>query len=66
MANSITLAKTYTNLLDEVYQQAALTADLESDASLARAGANANEIVIPKISSQMTVKTALITARYSR
>lgn len=50
MANSITLAKTYTNLLDEVYQQAALTADLESDASLARAGANANEIVIPKIS----------------
>ena len=50
MANNIQLAKIYTNLLDEVYQQNALTAVLESDASLARAGANANEIVIPKIS----------------
>lgn len=50
MANSISLAKVYTDLLDEVYKQSALTAVLESDASLARAGANANEIVIPKIS----------------
>ena len=50
MANSIALAKVYTNLLDEVYKNSALTAVLESDASLARAGANANEIVIPKLS----------------
>ena len=50
MANSIALSKVYTNLLDEVYQQSALTAVLESDASLAKQGANANEIVIPKIS----------------
>lgn len=50
MANSIQLSKVYTNLLDEVYQQSALTAVLESDASLARQGANANEIVIPKLS----------------
>ena len=50
MPNTIQLAKVYTNLLDEVYQQSALTAVLESDASLARQGANANEIVIPKIS----------------
>ena len=50
MANSIALSKVYTNLLDEVYQQSALTAGLESDASLARQGANANEIVIPKLS----------------
>ena len=50
MANNIQLSKIYTSLLDEVYQQAALTADLESDASLARAGANANEIIIPKLS----------------
>ena len=50
MANSIALAKVYTNLLDEVYQQSALTAVLESDASLARQGANANEIIIPKLS----------------
>lgn len=48
--NTIALAKTYTGLLDEVYQQSALTAVLESDATLARAGANANEIVIPKLS----------------
>ena len=50
MANNIALAKVYTNLLDEVYQQSALTAVLESDATLARQGANANEIVIPKLS----------------
>ena len=50
MANSIALAKVYTNLLDEVYQQSALTAVLESDATLARQGANANEIIIPKLS----------------
>ena len=50
MPNSIQLSKVYTNLLDEVYQQSALTAVLESDASLARPGANANEIVIPKLS----------------
>ena len=49
MPNSIQLSKVYTNHLDEVYQQSALTAVLESDASLARQGANANEIVIPKL-----------------
>ena len=50
MANSIALSKVYTNLLDEVYQQSSLTAVLESDATLSRQGANANEIVIPKLS----------------
>ena len=50
MANSIALSKVYTNLLDEVYKNSALTAVLESDATLARQGANANEIVIPKLS----------------
>jgi len=48
MANTIALAKKYVAMLDEVYKLAALTADLESDASLAREGANTNEIVIPK------------------
>lgn len=52
MANTIALAKKYTALLDEVYQLNALTADLESDASLTREGANANEIVIPKMTLQ--------------
>ena len=49
MANSITKFKKYIDLLDEVYKNAALTAGLESDASLAQQGANANEIVIPKM-----------------
>ena len=52
MANSIATFKKYIDLLDEVYKQASLTAVLESDATLARAGANANEIVIPKLSMQ--------------
>lgn len=50
MANAITKFKTYIALLDEVYKQASLTADLDSDSTLVKAGANANEIIIPKIS----------------
>ena len=50
MSNSIALAKKYTALLDEVYKLSALTNALESDGSLVRAGANANEIVVPKTS----------------
>ncbi|MGN0637713.1 MAG: hypothetical protein ACI4J0_05035 [Huintestinicola sp.] len=48
--NTITLAKKYASLLDETYRENAKTAVLESDAALAREGANANEIVIPKLS----------------
>ena len=50
MANSITLSKNYIPLLDEVYKKASLTTVLDSDASTARQGANANEILIPKLS----------------
>lgn len=50
MANSIAKFKKYVPLLDEVYKKEALTSDLDSDESLVQAGANANEIVIPKIS----------------
>ena len=50
MANSIAKFKKYIDLLDEVYKNAALTSVLDSDASLAQQGANANEIVIPKLS----------------
>lgn len=49
MPNTITLAKNYTKLLDEVYRQASVTADLISDSSMMRAGANANEILYPQI-----------------
>lgn len=50
MANAITKFKNYIDLLDEVYKNASLTSVLDGDQSLVRAGANANEIVIPKIS----------------
>ena len=50
MANNITLAKNYTDLLDEVYKNASVTADLTSDASMMRAGANAKEILYPQVS----------------
>ena len=50
MANNITLAKNYSALLDEVYQNASVTADLTGDASMARAGVNVNEICYPQIS----------------
>lgn len=50
MANAITKFKKYVTLLDEVYKNASLTSVLDSDATLAREGANANEIIIPKIS----------------
>lgn len=50
MPNNIALAKKYVDLLDEVYKVSALTSILDSDMSLSRAGANTNEIVIPKIS----------------
>ena len=50
MANAITKFKKYINLLDEVYKLASVTADLDGDSTLVRAGANTNEIIIPKIS----------------
>lgn len=50
MPNSIALSKNYVPLLDEVYKKASLTSILDSDASLAKKGANANEILIPKLS----------------
>lgn len=49
MPNNIVLAKSYTSLLDEVYRNASVTADLISDTSMMRAGANANEISYPQI-----------------
>lgn len=50
MPNSIALAKNYTSILDEVYKNASVTADLTSDNTMVRAGANANEIVYPQLS----------------
>lgn len=50
MPNSITLFKKYIDMLDEVYKVSAKSSILDIDGSLVRAGANANEVVIPKIS----------------
>lgn len=50
MGNTIEKFKKYVPLLDEVYKKAALTAVLDSDSSLAKEGANANELIIPKLS----------------
>ena len=49
MANAITKFKQYVTLLDEVYKTSAKTSVLDGAAELARQGANADELVIPKI-----------------
>ncbi|MEG1396091.1 MAG: hypothetical protein RSC82_03850 [Oscillospiraceae bacterium] len=52
MPNAITLAKQFVPLLDAVYKLAALTSDLDGNPDLVRQGANANELIIPKMSMQ--------------
>lgn len=52
MANAITLAKQFIPILDEVYKLASLTSDLDGAAELVRQGANANELIIPKLDMQ--------------
>lgn len=49
MANAIELFKTYTTLLDEVYKNASLTSVLDGANELVSQGANANELIVPKI-----------------
>lgn len=50
MPNTIILAKQFIPILDEVYKLASLTSDLDGAAELARQGANAGELIIPKLS----------------
>lgn len=52
MPNAITLAQQFVPLLDEVYKLASLTADLDGNPDLVRQGANANELIIPKLTMQ--------------
>lgn len=52
MANSIALRKSYSTLLDEVYKLTSLTAVLDGPNELVKEGANANEILVPKMSMQ--------------
>lgn len=50
MPNNIILAKQFIPILDEVYKLASLTSDLDGSPELARQGANAGELIIPKLS----------------
>ena len=50
MANSITLAMQFIPILDEIYKLASLTSKLDGAPELVSQGANANELIIPKLS----------------
>ena len=52
MANAITLAQKFIPMLDAVYKNASLTAKLDGNPDLVQQGANANELIIPKMSMQ--------------
>ena len=52
MANTIQLRKQYATMLDLVYKKASLTAILDGPTELIKEGANANEILIPKLDMQ--------------
>jgi hypothetical protein len=50
MPNKIEFRKNYTSILDRVYQKASVSGCLTSPKTMARAGAHAKEILVPKIS----------------
>ena len=50
MANKIASARNYTGILDEVYQRASVSSILNSPRRMVRAGRNAKEVMIPKVS----------------
>ena len=50
MANNIAFSRNYTAIIDEVYQRAGVSNVLNSGRRMMRAGHNAKEILIPKIS----------------
>jgi len=50
MPNNIAFARNYTSVIDEVYQRASVSGVLNSGRRMVRAGHNAKEILIPKIS----------------
>lgn len=49
-SNNIAFARNYTSVIDEVYQRASVSGVLNSGRRIVRAGHNAKEILIPKIS----------------
>ncbi len=51
MPNSIAFAKSYASVIDEVYQRASVSSVLNSGRRMVRAGHNAREVMVPKISA---------------
>lgn len=49
MTNQIAAIRNYTNILDAVYQKASMSGCLTSGGRMVRAGKNAKEIMVPKI-----------------
>ena len=49
-SNNIAFVRNYTSVIDEVYQRAGVSGVLNSDRRMVRAGHNAKEIMVPKIS----------------
>lgn len=49
-SNNIAFARNYTSVIDEVYQRSSVSGVLNSGRRMVRAGHNAKEILIPKIS----------------
>ena len=49
-SNNIAFSRNYTAVIDEVYQRASVSGVLNSGRRMVRAGHNAKEILIPKIS----------------
>ena len=49
MPNNLEKFKQFTTLLDEVYKQASTTSDFDMPSHLVKAGQNANEIIVPKL-----------------
>lgn len=48
--NSIAFTRSYTTILDEVYQRAPVSSVLNSGRRMVRTGHNAREVMVPKIS----------------
>ena len=49
-SNSIAFAKNYASVINEVYQRASVSSVLNSGRRMVRAGRNAREVMVPKIS----------------
>lgn len=61
-SNNIAFARNYTSVIDEVYQRASVSGVLNSGRRMVRAGHNAKETLIPKISVTVSATTPATSA----